>query len=84
MRARTALLPGAARLARLPAEPSAEAKRRLLVVKWFQEHDRRLRLTARHFGYSPDTVRRWVDRYERRGPGGLETGSRRPKNVRQP
>lgn len=84
MRARTALLPGAARLARLPAEPSAEAKRRLLVVKWYLERDHRLRLTARHFGYSPDTVRRWVDRYERHGPRGLEAGSRRPLNVRQP
>lgn len=84
MRARTALLPGAARLARLPAEPSAEAKRRLVVVNWYLEHDRRLRLTARHFGYSPDTVRRWVDGYERHGPRGLENGSRRPQNVRQP
>lgn len=84
MRARTALLPGAARLARLPAEPSAEAKRRMILVKWFLEHDRRLRLTARHFGRSTDTVRRWVDCYEQRGLGGLETGSRRPRNVRQP
>lgn len=84
MRARTALLPGAARLARLPAEPSAEAKRRMVVVKWFLEHDRRLRLTARHFGHSPDTVRRWVDRHGQHGPCGLENGSRRPKNVRQP
>lgn len=66
MRARTALLPGAARLARLPAEPSAEAKRRMILVKWFLEHERRLRLTARHFGRSTDTVRRWVDGYEQR------------------
>ena len=78
------MLPGAARLARLPAEPSAEAKRRMTVVKWFQEHDRRLRLTGRHFGFSPDTVSRWVNGYEQYGLGGLETGSRRPKNVRQP
>ena len=78
------MLPGAARLARLPVEPSAEAKRRMTVVKWFQEHDRRLRLTGRHFGFSPDTVSRWVNGYEQYGPGGLETGSRRPKNVRQP
>lgn len=78
------MLPGAARLARLPAEPSPEAKRRMKVVKWFQEHDRRLRWTARHFGHSPDTVRRWVDAYEQHGPIALENGSRRPKNVRQP
>lgn len=84
MRAHRAVLPGAARLARLPAEPSPEAKRRLTVVKWYLEHSSRLRLTARHFGLSPDTIRRWVDRYERYGSSGLENGSRRPKNVRQP
>jgi putative transposase len=78
------MLPGAARLARLPAEPSAEAKRRMNVVKWYLEHDRKLRLTARHFGFSPDTVRRWVDSYEQSGVRGLENGSRRPINVRQP
>jgi putative transposase len=78
------MLPGAAHLARLPAEPSPEAKRRAKVVKWFQEHDRRLRLTARHFGHSPDSVRRWVDAYEQHGPSGLENGSRRPNQVRQP
>ncbi|MFQ5473620.1 MAG: helix-turn-helix domain-containing protein [Dehalococcoidia bacterium] len=84
MRARKATLPGAARLARLPAEPSAEARRRSVVVKWFLEHDCRLRRTARHFAFSPDTVRRWVDGYERAGIRGLENGSRRPIHVRQP
>ena len=84
MRARTALLPGAARLARLPAEPSAEAKRRLQVVNWYEEHGCNARLTARHFGRSPDTVCRWVKSHRESGPAGLETGSRRPRNVRQP
>lgn len=78
------MLPGAARLARLPAEPSAEAKRRLSVVKWYEQHDCNARLTARHFGRSPDTICRWVRSYRRRGPSGLEIGSRRPRNVRQP
>src|SRR2546428_5780546 len=84
MRAHRAVLPGAARLARLPAEPSPEAKRRLTIVKWYLEHDSRLRLTARHFGFSPDTIHRWLNGYERYGPSGLENGSRRPKNARQP
>jgi len=44
------MLPGAARLAKLPAEPSAEAKRRLLVVNWCEQHNCNARLTARHFG----------------------------------
>jgi len=84
MRARTAILPGVARLARLPAEPSSEAKRRWLVVNWYEQHSCNARLTGRHFGFSPDTVCRWVRRYRQFGVGGLETGSRRPRNVRQP
>ena len=78
------MLPGAARLARLPAEPSPEAKRKAAIVMWYLEHNRKQRLTARHFGYSPDTIRRWANGYERSGAIGLETGSRRPRNVRQP
>src|SRR6266511_1018907 len=84
MRLHTAMLPGAARLAGLPAEPSEEAKRRMTIIRWFEEHDRRVRLTARHFGFSPDTVSRWANAYQKWGAGGLEKGSRRPKNVRQP
>jgi transposase InsO family protein len=84
MRARTAILPGAARLARLPAEPSSEAKRRLLVVNWYEQHGRKARLAARHFARSPDTICRWVRNYQQYGPAGLETGDRRPRNVRQP
>lgn len=84
MRAHRAMLPGAARLARLPAEPSTEAKRRLNVIRWYDEHGRRGRLTARHFGFSPDTISRWVRAYQQSGVGGLEKGSRRPKKVRQP
>lgn len=79
-----AILPGATRLARLPAEPSAEAKRRLDVIRWYEGHGGRVRLTARHFGFSPDTVSRWVRAYNEYGPSGLERGSRRPKRVRQP
>src|SRR3990172_4656033 len=84
MRLHRAMLPGAARLARLPAEPSVEAKRRLGVIRWYEGHGGRVRLTARHFGFSPDTVSRWVRAYHEYGPGGLEKGSRRPKRVRQP
>ena len=79
-----AILPGVARLARLPAEPSAEAKRRLKVVGWCEEHEGKVRLTARHFGYSPDTISRWVRAYSSGGVRGLEPKSRRPRRVRQP
>ncbi len=84
MRLHRAMLPGAARLARLPAEPSPEAKRRMTIIKWCAGHDRKVRLTARHFGFSPDTISRWANGYARYGPSGLENGSRRPRKVRQP
>ena len=84
MRVYGAILPGAARLARLPAEPSPKAKRRLNVIQWYEKHERRVRLTARYFGFSPDTISRWARAYAERGVGGLEPGSRRPKRVRQP
>src|SRR3989337_1945548 len=84
MRAHRAMLPGAARVARLTAEPSEEAKRRMTIIKWYEEHERKVRLTARHFGFSPDTISRWAKAYDQFGPGGLENGSRRPNKVRQP
>jgi len=84
MRLHRAMLPGAARLARLPAEPSPEAKRRMTIIKWCEGHDRKVRLTARHFGFSPDTISRWANGYAQYGPSGLENGSRRPRKVRQP
>ena len=79
-----AMLPGAARLARLPAESSTEAKRRLKVVQWCKEHEGKVRLTARPFGYSPDTISRWVQAYNSGEVRGLEPKSRRPRRVRQP
>ena len=76
-----AILPGAGCLAGLPAEePSETARRRLKVMVW---HGGRVRLTARHFGYSPDTISRWARSYGEEGIAGLEPRSRRPRRVRQ-
>lgn len=79
-----AILPGAAYLARLPAEPSETAKRHLKVILWYQEHGGKVRLTARHFGYSPDTISRWAHAYAAEGIRGLEPRSRRPRRVQKP
>src|SRR4030067_732704 len=76
MRLHRAMLPGAARLARLPAEPSPEAKRRMTIIKWCEGHDRKVRLTARHIGFSPDTISRWANGYAQYGPRGQEHGTR--------
>jgi len=83
MRVYGAILPGAAHLARLPADPSETARRRLKVIQWCEEHGSKVRLTARHFGFSPDTISRWARAYAARGVEGLEPRSRRPRRVRQ-
>ena len=66
------------------AAPSPAAQHRYEVVRWYEEHGRLTRLTARHFGHSPDTVSRWVRALQARGMRGLESRSRRPDHVRQP
>ncbi|MFA4837074.1 MAG: helix-turn-helix domain-containing protein [Dehalococcoidia bacterium] len=79
------ILPGAGRLVGLPAEePSETARQRLKVMGWHEGHGGRVRLTARHFGYSPDTISRWARSYREEGIAGLEPRSRRPGRVRQP
>ena len=67
-----------------PIELSKKARHRLRVLQWDEEHGRNASLTARHFGVSRTSVIDWRKRHERDGPGGLEDGSRRPRNVRQP
>jgi len=54
------------------------------IIQWYYEQGEQVRLTARHFGFSPDTISRWVYAYAAKGMQGLEPGSRRPHKVRQP
>jgi putative transposase len=65
-------------------ELSREAKQRLRMMMWYDEQGRNAALTCRHFGISRDTFYRWLRRFQQYGPGGLENGSHRPKNVRKP
>jgi putative transposase len=65
-------------------ELSKEAKQRLSMMAWYDEHLRNGALTCRRFGVSRDTFYRWRKRFEEFGPGGLENGSHRPKEVRKP
>ena len=69
---------------RIANEPSAAAIHRFEVVRWYEDHGRHVRLTARHFGYSPDSVSRWVRAFAQKQMAGLEDRSRRPKKVRTP
>jgi transposase InsO family protein len=89
-----AILPGAARVARLlptavalaRAEPqlSRQARQRLKLIQWYEEHGRNARLACRHFGTSPSTFYLRLHRYQREGARGLEDRSRRPHRVRRP
>ena len=78
-------IPGAKQVAKIArAFPSAQAVHRHDVLRWHAEHESRVRLTARHFGLSPDTVSRWARAYAELGTRGLEDRSRRPQRLRQP
>ncbi len=90
------VVPGAAAIARLLPQQVNEAKRgksrplskeareRHRKIRWYEEQGRRVRLTCRHFGISSSTFYKWLRRYQRLGPAGLEERSRRPRRVRQP
>jgi transposase InsO family protein len=71
-------------LGHLHLDPSAKARARLEVLEWHRSHGAVVRLTARHFGYSPDTISRWVRAFADRRLAGLEDRSRRPRTVRTP
>lgn len=76
--------PGALRLAGRGQELSAEARRRLKWMDYYETHGHNARLACRHFDISPQTFYRWRRRYNRRQLATLEDRSRRPHRVRQP
>lgn len=67
-----------------PLELSREGRLRLRVLEWWEAHGGNASLTCRHFGISRDTFYRWLRRFRKFGPGGLEDGSHRPKRMRKP
>ncbi len=77
------VIPGGVRLARLPVDLSAAARRRL---KWFVYYEAcgDVRATCRHFDISRQTFYRWQHRYRPRHLVSLESRSSRPHRVRQP
>jgi putative transposase len=77
------VIPGGVRLARIPINLSAAAKRRL---KWviYYETCKDARATCRHFDISPQTFYRWKARYDPRRLESLESRSSRPYTVRKP
>jgi transposase InsO family protein len=65
------------------AKLSREARQRLKVIHWHEEHGRNGTGTAGRFGYSRATIHTWLKRYKARGPAGLEARSHRPHQPRR-
>lgn len=77
------VLPGAARLARIP-NLSVQAKIRLKWIDYYNTHNRNARLTCRHLGIAHRSFYRYFKRCQVSGLQGLESGSRRPHKLRTP
>ena len=77
-------MPGASRLQQRGADLSPEARRRLTWIEWHHGHGSNARKTCRHFTISPDTLYRWLRRYQPHNLSSLENRSRRPQRLRQP
>jgi len=62
---------------------SREAKHRLKMLRWHEEHGCNVTRTAERFGYSRVTLHTWLKRYQVAGVAGLEDRSHRPQRCRQ-
>jgi putative transposase len=69
--------------ARRESALSREAKHRLKLVRWHEEHGGNVSRTAERFGYSRVTIYSLVRRYKAEGVAGLEDRSHRPRRCRQ-
>jgi putative transposase len=78
----SSIIPGARRLASIPAL-SKQARQRLKWFDYYNSHNRNARLTCRYFGISPQTFYRWKRRYNPHHLESLEDRSCRPENLRQ-
>lgn len=63
---------------------SPEARHRLKVLRWHEDHGAKVTRTAAHFSHSRVTIQSWLRRYKAGGIAALEDRSHRPHNVRQP
>jgi len=79
------VLPGAVGLARWAFKTeniSEKAKQKLKVIDWIRAHKGNLSLTARHFGLTRKTVKKWRNNFNKFGIRGLNEKSHRPKKLR--
>jgi transposase len=76
-------VPGYRRLASVP-KLSREARQRPKWFDYYSSHGHNARLTCPYFGISPQTFRRWKERYDPKRIESLEDLLRRPRQLRQP
>lgn len=79
------VLPGAVGLARWATKTeniSERAKQKLKVIDWLRAHKGNVSLTARHFGLTRKTVKKWRNSFNKFGIQGLNDKSHRPKKLR--
>lgn len=79
------VLPGAVSLARWAFKTeniSEKAKQKLKVIDWLRAYKGNISLTARHFGLTRKTVKKWRDNFNKLGIQGLNEKSHRPKKLR--
>lgn len=79
------ILPGAVSLARWALKTdniSEKAKQKLKVIDWLRAHKGNVSLTARHFGLTRKTVKKWRNSFNKFGIAGLNDKSHRPKKLR--
>ena len=84
MRIISGTAPGALRLAGRGQELSAQARRRLKWMDYYERHGHNARLTCRHFDISPQTFYRWRRRYHPHNLRTLEDRSCCPRRLPQP
>jgi len=79
------VLPGAVSLANWAWRTdniSEKAKQKLKVIDWLRAHKGNASLTARHFGLTRKTVKKWRNNFNKFGISGLNDKSHRPKKLR--
>jgi len=79
------VLPGAVGLAHWAAKTEnilEKAKQKLKVTDWLREHKGNVSLTARHFGLTRKTVKKWRNNFNKFGIRGLNDKSHRPQKLR--
>ena len=76
------ILPGAKTILRISVGLSDTAKQRSKWIDWHFAHGKNKRLTARHFGLSPNTIYKWLKRGQGKTLKSYESYSTKPRRYR--